>query len=642
MAENNSQSQAVGTMSEQAALLGTFECAGVGMAHVALNGRFIRVNSALCEMTGYSRAELMDKTFMEITHPDDLQPGIDQKEKLISQKHRSFTMDKRYLKKDGDVLWVRLTVSLQLDPSGEPLHLVSVIQDITEFRRTLYLQEEQEEGRTAGRAALHALEVMNEAAVLTDLNGIIQQVTPAFSALFNSSPSALQYENLSGLISGIFEDSPSSDAARGLIEESVEQAGRELSSQEPLALKIKPKESIRWILPHVSNVYGKDGRPAGKLFTLRDVSALKQAQIASEESERKYRQLVQQANSIIIQTTPDFMIQFTNEYASSFFGYDNGNLAGRNLLKTLVPARGPDGENLHEQTRRVFDSPELYGSYDQHNRCEDGTWVWVHWSVRAIRNEKGDVSGLLCIGTDITQRKHAEIRADWYRRRSRKLADDLITSEEKERTRMAEYLHDQIIQMLSLANIRMGGVLADIQKADLSAEAKRLEAVRSLIDDAASECRSMMDDLVPSLLHELGLGAALVHLAEKHHVTDGTKIHVDDQLEGVDLPRQTAHLLFQSSRELMMNALKYAGPCEVKIALHAEDEKIHIHVEDNGCGFDIHCLEKSLYADDGGFGLFNIRERLEGLGGQLKVESVKGQGTTASIYVPLPDEPDPL
>jgi PAS domain S-box-containing protein len=504
---------------------------------------------------------------------------------------------------------------------------------------TTALNNPPSEAEHAGRAALHALEMLGEAAVLTDLSGTVLRVTGAYSALFNSSASELQFDDLSGMMRGMAEELLLSADACDAIRDGIEEPCHEFSGGKPLRVTTQ-KGSCRWVIPHVVNIEGPQGRPVAKLFILRDVSAQKQVQIASTESERKYRQLVDQANTIILQVDSDFTIRFANEYASVFFGYTDGELTGRKLQETLLPARGPTGEELHTKIREVMESPELYGVYDQLARCKEGFWVWVHWSARAIRDAQGEVCSLLCIGTDITQRKQAEILAERYRRQSRRLTDQLICTEEKERTRMAEYLHDEVIQMLSLANIRMGGVLDGIREADLDDEAKRLEDTRSLIEEAARECRSMMEDLVPSLLHELGIGEALTHLVEKHHLTDGIKVRIDNHIKGISMPRGTANLLFQSTRELLMNALKYAGPCEVVISLNAEEDKIYIQVEDNGRGFDIRCLEKCLYANDGGFGLFNIRERLEGLGGQLHVESVQGQGTTASVFVPLPDQID--
>jgi PAS domain S-box-containing protein len=108
-----------------------FEAAGVGMALVGLDGRWLRINRATCEIVGYSEAELLAGTFHDITHPDDLDTDLRQLEELRSGRQRSYRMEKRYFHREGRVVWVRLTVSLVRDSAGAPLHYISQIEDIT-------------------------------------------------------------------------------------------------------------------------------------------------------------------------------------------------------------------------------------------------------------------------------------------------------------------------------------------------------------------------------------------------------------------------------------------------------------------------------------------------------------------------------
>ncbi len=108
-----------------------FESAGVGMALVGLDGRWLRINRATCDIVGYSEEELLAKTFQDITHPDDLDTDLRQMEELRSGGQRSYRMEKRYFHREGRVVWVRLTVSLVRDSAGEPSHFISQIEDIT-------------------------------------------------------------------------------------------------------------------------------------------------------------------------------------------------------------------------------------------------------------------------------------------------------------------------------------------------------------------------------------------------------------------------------------------------------------------------------------------------------------------------------
>lgn len=109
----------------------TFEQAAVGLAHVALDGRWMRVNEKLCDFLGYSRSELLSMTFQEVTHPDDLGPDLTLVQDLLAGKVATFAMDKRYITRAGEVVWANLTVSLQRRRDGRPDYFISVVQDIS-------------------------------------------------------------------------------------------------------------------------------------------------------------------------------------------------------------------------------------------------------------------------------------------------------------------------------------------------------------------------------------------------------------------------------------------------------------------------------------------------------------------------------
>jgi diguanylate cyclase (GGDEF)-like protein/PAS domain S-box-containing protein len=110
----------------------SFDDAAIGMALVAPDGQFLRTNRSLCDILGYPEEELLEKTFQDITYPDDLDADLDQVRRMLVGKIRTYQMEKRYLHKDGQVVWVLLSVSMVHDEEGEPLYFVSQIQDISE------------------------------------------------------------------------------------------------------------------------------------------------------------------------------------------------------------------------------------------------------------------------------------------------------------------------------------------------------------------------------------------------------------------------------------------------------------------------------------------------------------------------------
>ena len=113
----------------------TFEHAAVGAAQVGIDGRWLRVNRRLCEIVGYTEEELLGKTFADITHPDHVEGDLEQTQRMLRGESQIYSMEKRYVRKDGSLVWTNLTVSLVREDSGEPGYFISVIEDISERKR---------------------------------------------------------------------------------------------------------------------------------------------------------------------------------------------------------------------------------------------------------------------------------------------------------------------------------------------------------------------------------------------------------------------------------------------------------------------------------------------------------------------------
>jgi diguanylate cyclase (GGDEF)-like protein/PAS domain S-box-containing protein len=113
-----------------------FEQAAVGIARVAPNGIFLEVNQKLCDTLGYSREELLQKTFQQITHPDDLEADLELVQQMLQNKRKTYSMEKRYFHKNGQTIWISLTVSLIRSAEGEAKYFVAIIEDIN-FRKEM-------------------------------------------------------------------------------------------------------------------------------------------------------------------------------------------------------------------------------------------------------------------------------------------------------------------------------------------------------------------------------------------------------------------------------------------------------------------------------------------------------------------------
>ncbi|MFT5582421.1 MAG: PAS domain S-box-containing protein [Psychromonas sp.] len=147
---------------------GAFEHSAIGMGLVSPDGKWLKVNESVSEITGYTNAELMNLTFADLTHPDDLEADLKLLKELIDGTRNSYKLEKRYIHKEGNIIWVILAVSMVKDEEGKPLHFVSQITDVTERKNTSIKLEN----------ALHRIQSLLDAAtqvaiISTDLEGTI-------------------------------------------------------------------------------------------------------------------------------------------------------------------------------------------------------------------------------------------------------------------------------------------------------------------------------------------------------------------------------------------------------------------------------------------------------------------------------------
>jgi two-component system, cell cycle sensor histidine kinase and response regulator CckA len=167
---------------------GAFDSAAIGMALVSPEGHFVEVNRSLCELVGYSEEELLALTFQDITHPDDLATDLAYLRETIAGERSSYRMEKRYLRKDGRVVWILLSVSLVRDEHGEPLHFVSQVEDVTERREA---GERVAEAERRYRTLVEQLPLVSYVRP-RDLTAANSYVSPQVDALLGTSPEEWQ------------------------------------------------------------------------------------------------------------------------------------------------------------------------------------------------------------------------------------------------------------------------------------------------------------------------------------------------------------------------------------------------------------------------------------------------------------------
>lgn len=152
---------------------GAFENAAVGASMVDLKGRFLKANHRLCEILGYSEKELLTKTFSDVTHPDDLQIGLDKMKEMIQGITDFTSFEKRYYRKDGNLIYVNISPSLIRNEEGEPQYFVGLWQDITEGKKAEEaIKASEEKFRNLFESSTDAIHVMDTEGNLLDCNKI--------------------------------------------------------------------------------------------------------------------------------------------------------------------------------------------------------------------------------------------------------------------------------------------------------------------------------------------------------------------------------------------------------------------------------------------------------------------------------------
>jgi PAS domain S-box-containing protein len=277
-------------------------------------------------------------------------------------------------------------------------------------------------------------------------------------------------------------------------------------------------------------------------------------------------------------------------------------------------------------------------------RLPDQSIHWLQWQGEVYRDSGKRPTRMVGLLQDITRRRETEeelrrLTIDLERRvadrtaelsqsesRLRGLSRELNLTEQRERQRLATDLHDYLAQLLVLGRIKLG----QAKQGELPASSAGLIAeTETVLNQALAYTRSLVGQLCPPVLKEFGLLVALKWLAEQmqqHRLT----VSFDADRERLALEEEPAMLLFQSVRELLMNAVKHARTERASIRVDYSDHLLRIVVQDQGSGFNATASPGSTQ-----FGLFSIKERMQALGGRLIVVSEPGKGTQATLALPL-------
>jgi PAS domain S-box-containing protein len=346
----------------------------------------------------------------------------------------------------------------------------------------------------------------------------------------------------------------------------------------------------------------------------REIEKRKVTQETLLESEIKYRHIIDNANSVIMEVDTKGDITFANKFALEFFGFEEKEIVGHNMSGTILPYFPSAGQIPDKLVADVAAYPAKYLHHEQENLRKNGDKVWITWTYKPIFDEANNLKEVLCIGIDSTQQKKAEDQA----------AEQLKEkTAEEERTRLARDLHDAVSQTLFSTSL-IAEVLPRLWERNKDEGLKKLEEVRQLTRGALAEMRTLLFELRPAALADAELSDLLRQLSES--VIGRARVPVTLEVEGnCVIPTDVKIAFYRIAQEALNNIAKHSGATRAQISLHCQAQQVTMDIIDNGHGFNI------TQAAPGSFGLGNMKQRANKIGAELKIESKPGEGTEISV-----------
>jgi PAS domain S-box-containing protein len=402
----------------------TYDHTGIGIVEAALGGEIFGANDKYCEITGYTRDELLGKNFQDITHPDDVATDAGLYLDLQSGKVGSYSLDKRYIRKDGTVIWAKLTVSLVRDADGKALYGVAAVEDVTQNRRaeTVILGQKK------------ALEQIARGEPLAQVLGTLVETFDRQS-VWDGMSSVLLFEPGARYLRS---------AATGRLPKEWVEAVRQLqldpllighasaTADKPLvfdlqsdqnwapAWKLAAKLGLRvaWAIPIRSPgkvvlgaflIYHSESHPPREeelrfLDIIVDTTAIAIDRYQAEQSLKLQAQVLSRIHDAVVMTDRIGTITRWNEGAERLFGYSADEAIGQHISICYFP-----------EDRRIFEEQSLglLGREGRHEliarlRKRSGEALHGHISLSLLQNERGRPTALVAYILDMTARVTAE------------------------------------------------------------------------------------------------------------------------------------------------------------------------------------------------------------------------------------------
>jgi PAS domain S-box-containing protein len=624
----------------------TFENAGAGIALCDVQGNFLEINQKFAEITGYANDELVGQSYQLITHPDDVDIDREQIQQILREEIQNYSIEKRYIRKDGSVVWVTLSASLERDLDRNPTRLIAVIQDISERWR---LADEL-------RRAKERLDVAVQGSNLTiwefDMpDGQIDTSVVSFINVWEPlgyDPSEMPKDFRAAF-------------AQTLHPADQERVGREL--QQALygnqrdfesEYRIRRKDNTHlWTLARGIILRNEQGAPIRFIGSSVDITQIKTVEEALRESEARFRGTFENAAVGVAHVNADGRFLRVNQKYTEIVGYPRERLIGSRFVEVIHPDDGPAAE----QSLSKLASGEIQ-SYSREERIirSDGETVWTNVSVSFQRDAAGAPLHSIAVIQDISLRKQLENEL----REAKEAAEAANRAKDEFLANVSHEIRTPMNAILGMTELVLDTPLADDQRQSLrtveSAAGNLLGLINDLLDFSKIEAGRFELEAEDFSLRAV-LGDTLRALAIRAHrkgldLISNVRPEVQDALVG-DSGR-----LRQIVLNLVGNAIKFTERGEVVIDVSVASGPapkgmvwLRFDVRDTGIGISedkqqaifraFEQADSSTTRKYGGTGLgLTISAQLAKLmGGAISVHSEPGKGSVFSFTAQLGTRP---
>ncbi|NOY68348.1 MAG: PAS domain-containing protein [Deltaproteobacteria bacterium] len=372
-------------------------------------------------------------------------------------------------------------------------------------------------------------------------------------------------------------------------------------------------------------IFDEDGRPMAVIEISRDITRQKKMErertLASEslqKKERLTRAMLEATTDAVVLLDPDGIIVESNlEYACRF-NRTREDMIGC-VIWDLFP--GPIAEKRKANVDSVFETGRPTTMLDE----RDGMWNYTN--LHPVFDSSEKVSHVAVFAHDITDLKRIGDKLEQSRERLRNLSDYIETARERERTRIAREIHDDLGQVLTAVKIDVAWIKKRLGL-DAGAEKKAL-GIMDLVDNAIRSVQRITSELRPPLLNDIGLGAALEWQVNDFAKRMGIRAEFKKNCDDHGLGEKTSVTLFRICQESLTNIARHSRASGAWVRLSKKKGATVLEIRDNGIGMSHETMTR-----DDAFGLMGIRERALTAGGTAEIKSTSGKGTRVVVRIP--------